>query len=195
VRYYFSRRDPPLTRVLFIESGARSLTEGILPHLHNTWHPGVQIDLVTCYAGLPAGWPPTTAVFHVGDYGSREGRRKLLRELRGRQYSFAGMICSAQPIMTKWKWLIAARLPAKFFILNENGDYFWVQRENAHIVRRFLLVRLGLAGEGALRTLARLLAFPFSLLYLILYALFVHARRRIRLASAAPSRINNGWNK
>ena len=191
MRYFFSRRDPRLTRVLFIESGARSLSESILPHLHSTWHPGVQIDLLTCYAGLPSGWPASTTVFHIGDYGGREGRRRLMRELRGLQYSFAGMICSAEPIMTKWKWLIAARLPAKFFIVNENGDYFWVQRANSSIIRRFFLVRLGLAGEGSLRTVARLLAFPFSLLYLMLYALFVHARRRLRMA-LIPNRDQRG---
>jgi hypothetical protein len=182
VRYFFARRDPVLTHVLFIESGARALSEGVLPHLHSTWGPGVEIDLVTCYDGLPSGWPASTAVYRIGDYGSPEGRRKLISELRARQYSFAGMICSAESIMTKWKWLIALRLPAKFFILNENGDYFWVQRANSRIIRRFFLVRLGLAGEGSLRTIARLLVFPFSLLFLMLYALFVHARRKLRMA-------------
>ncbi len=182
MRYFFSRRDPPLTRVLFIESGSRSLTEGILRHLHTLWGEDVEIDLVTCYEGIPSGWIEATNIFRVGDYGGGDGRRKLMRELRARQYSFAGMICSAESIMTKWKWLIALRLPAKFFIVNENGDYFWVQRANTPTIRRFFLVRFGLAGEGSLRTVARLLMFPFSLLFLMLYALFVHLRRRLRMA-------------
>jgi hypothetical protein len=182
VRYFFSRHEPPLTRVLFIESGARSLSEGLLPHLHVMWGDDVEIDLVTCYDGLPSGWPASTKVFRVGDYGSGEGRKRLVRELRARRYSFAGMICSAESIMTKWKWLIALRLPAKFFIVNENGDYFWVQRANSPTIRRFFLIRFGLAGEGSLRTAARLLMFPFSLLFLMLYALFVHLRRRLRMA-------------
>ena len=179
---YFFRRDPPLTRVLLIESGSRSLIEGLIPHLHAMWGPGVQIDLVTCYAGLPAGYDPSTTVFRVGDYGTREGRRRLVRELRARDYSFAGMICSAEPIMTKWKWMVALRLPAKFFIVNENGDYFWVQRSNTQTIRRFAMVRMGLAGEGSVRTTGRLLLFPFSLVFLIVYAVFVHARRRLRMA-------------
>ncbi|HWE48253.1 MAG TPA: hypothetical protein VG273_00585 [Bryobacteraceae bacterium] len=181
MRYFFRRNDPPLTRVLFIESGARSLSEGVLRHLHNAWGKTVEIDLVTCYDGLPAGWSPGTTVFRVADYNSPEGRRRLTRELRARNHSFAGMICSGESIMTKWKWLIALRVPAKFFIVNENGDYFWVQRANSRIIRRFMLVRLGLEGEGSLRTIARLLIFPFSLLFLILYALAVHARRRLRM--------------
>lgn len=183
MRHFFSRRDPPLTRILFIESGSRSLSEGLLPHLRRTWGETVEIDLVTCYEGLPAGWPAATSAFRVGDYGTTpEGRRKLIEELKVRNHSFAGMICSGQPIMTKWKWLIALRLPAKFFIVNENGDYFWVERANTQTIRHFILVRLGLEGEGSLRTVARLLMFPFSLMFLILYALAVHARRKLRMA-------------
>ena len=59
--------------------------------------------------------------------------------------------------MTKWKWLLALRVPAKFFIVNENGDYFWLHRENAAVMREFVLVRRAL-GAGAIRTFARLLA-------------------------------------
>ena len=36
--------------------------------------------------------------------------------------------------MTKWKWLIALRIPAKVFIVNENGDYFWLHRDNAALI-------------------------------------------------------------
>ena len=46
-------------------------------------------------------------------------------------------------------------------------------------MRAFLLVRLGLSGAGAIRTLGRLLIFPFSVLFLLLYAFVAHARRAI----------------
>ena len=82
--------------------------------------------------------------------------------------------------MTKWKWVLAARLPAKIFILNENGDYFWLDRGHLTTIRQFVLFRAGLTGAGAVRTLARLVSFPFTLLYLILYALTVHLRRKLR---------------
>jgi hypothetical protein len=39
---------------------------------------------------------------------------------------------------------------------------------------------MGLAGSGAVRTLASALAFPFTLLYLLLYAAVEHARRALR---------------
>jgi hypothetical protein len=90
--------------------------------------------------------------------------------------------------MTKWKWLIAWRIPAKLFILNENGDYFWVHRENAATMREFFLVRLGLSGAGAIRTIGRVLIFPFSVLFLLLYAFTAHAGRIVRMA-LHPSKI------
>lgn len=144
------------------------------------WGQEVSIDLVTCYAGLPEGFPAQTRTFHVSDYGSPGGRQQLLRLLRERNYSFAGVICSAEPIMTKWKWFLALRTPAKFFVINENADYFWVHRDRAAIIRRFMLVRAGLAGEGAPRTVGRLCLFPFTVLFLIVYALAVHTRRALR---------------
>ena len=82
--------------------------------------------------------------------------------------------------MTKWKWMLAARLPAKVFVVNENGDYFWMDWGHWSSIRYFVLYRAGLTGAGAVRTLARVVLFPFSLLYLILYAITVHSRRLLR---------------
>jgi hypothetical protein len=84
--------------------------------------------------------------------------------------------------MTKWKWLIALRLPAKVFILNENGDYFWMHRDSAAAIRQFSRARLGLSGAGAIRTFGRLLLFPFSVLFLLLYAFAAHSGRIARRA-------------
>jgi hypothetical protein len=182
MRYIFSGKSPTGTRLLLIESGSRTLSEGILPHLQAGWAQDYEIDLVTCYGGVPAGLCEGARVFRVGDYGSPEKRKQLIAELRRRDYAFVGMICSAESIMTKWKWLLALKLPAKVFIINENGDYFWFHRENAATLRQFALVRMGLEGAGAVRTLARLLVFPFAVMYLLLYAFTVHARRALRQA-------------
>ena len=82
--------------------------------------------------------------------------------------------------MTKWKWVLAARIPAKVFIVNENGDYFWLDWGHLEPLRQFVLLRAGLADTGAARTVARVISFPFTLLYLLLYATTVHARRAFR---------------
>ena len=180
MRYLLSRRQPRGARLLLIESGSRSLAESLLPHLTESWAREYPIDLVTCYGGLPAGLAPDTEVFRVTDYSAPGQWRELVRGLQSRDYAYTGMICSAEPIMTKWKWLIAFRIPAKVFIVNENGDYFWLHRENTALIREFILVRMGLDGAGAIRTFGRLLLFPFTLLFLMVYAIAVHARRKLR---------------
>jgi hypothetical protein len=176
VRYFLRRGQPPVTSILLVESGSRHLIEKVLPSLRITYG-DVPIDLVTCYSGTPAG---IGAAHQVADHRGREGRRQLYRALGARGYSIMGIVCSAEPIMTKWKWALAARLPAKVFVINENGDYFWLDRGHWRALRHFVLFRAGLTGGGALRTVGRLIAFPFTLLYLLLYASTVHVRRAWR---------------
>ena len=153
MRHFFDSIHPfdnpavPEPRILFIESGSRALSEGSIDGFYQRW-PGIPIDLVTCYGGLPEGFVPDTTVFRITDYVTPESRQELFRTLGARGYAMAIAICSAEPIMTKWKWMLALRVPAKFLILNENGDYFWLQRENLDVLRVFVLVRMGLHGAG-----------------------------------------------
>lgn len=181
MRYVLTGRLPPVNAVLLVESGSRGLLEGLIGGLRQTWGEALPIDLVTCYASLPRGFDPrTTRLYRVGEYRGREGRRKLYRELTGNRYGLMGIVCSAEPLMTKWKWMLAVRIPAKLFVINENGDYFWFDRKHLSAVRQFVLFRSGLAGAGAVRTLVRLFSLPVTLLYLLLYATVVHTRRAIR---------------
>lgn len=182
MRFFFRLRFPKVERILLVESGSRHLIENLLPLLRQYWGEA-PIDLVTCYAGLPAGLPPepATAVFRVTDYQGGAARKRLYRELAARRYSIMGIICSGEPIMTKWKWALAARVPAKVFLLNENGDFFWLDRSQWRTMWRFLLYRADLSGAQAVPTMLRLALFPLTVLYLLLYAAMVHSRRAIRL--------------
>jgi len=180
VRYFVSRHIPRPHKILLVESGARSLVEKIAPGLKEAWGDGVEIDLVTCYSGLPADFPPYTRVYRTGNYRGSEGRSKLFDELRENRYAIMGIVCSGEPILFKWKLAIAWHVPAKVFIINENGDYFWLDRGHLDLARQLVLSRSGLAGAGAVRTLGRAVSFPFTLLYLLLYATTVHARRALR---------------
>ncbi len=167
--------------ILLVESGSRHLLERVVPVLRENWNSDIFIDVVSCYRALPAGFnPETTRLYCVTDYRGRELRRQLYRQLAENNYTLCGIICSAEPLMTKWKWVLACRVPAKLFIINENGDFFWFDRHHWTQVWRFVLYRSGLAGAGAVRTLARLVSFPFTLAYLLLYATTVHARRALR---------------
>ena len=170
--------------MLLVESGSRGLLETIINGLRDTWGHDVAIDLVTCYAKLPEGFEAdNTRVYRTYEYRGREGRRRLYRELRSNRYALMGIICSGEPIMLKWKWALAWHIPAKIFLINENGDYFWLDRGNFALLRQMVLLRSGLAGAGAVRTLARIVSFPFTLAYLLLYATTVHARRALRKGS------------
>jgi hypothetical protein len=181
VRYFLTRRFPAAESILLVESGSRSLLEGVIASLRDTWGPEVFIDLVTCFSKLPAGFEPgNTRVYRVNEYRGRQGRAQLYRQLAKNHYTVMGMICSSEPIMTKWKWMLALRLPAKVLIINENGDYFWLDWGHLGLIREFVFLRSGLAGAGAVRTLARIFLFPFTFLYLLLYATTVHARRALR---------------
>ena len=179
MRYFLRRRQPPVSRILLIESGSRHLIERALPSLRHTYGERIPIDLVTCHTGAPEG---IDAVHRVADHRGPAGRRQLYRVLASGGYAIMGVVCSAEPIMTKWKWALAARLPVKVFVINENGDYFWLDRGNWRKIIHFALFRAGLAGSGAAQTLGRLLAFPFALAYLLLYASAVHLRRAWRVA-------------
>jgi hypothetical protein len=180
MRHFFTRSVPPFSRVLLVESGSRELFEKLLPVLYQN-HSGMTCDLVTCYAGVPKNFRHEQgSVYRVSDYSAGPSRQRFYEKLRADGYSVVGIICSAEPIMTKWKWMLAARVPGKVFVLNENGDYFWMDHGHLATIRYFILFRAGLTGSGAVRTLARVVLFPFSLLYLILYAAVVHLRRSLR---------------
>jgi len=179
LRYFFRRRIPHPTRILLIESGSRGLIDAALVTLKRMWGERLEIDLVTCYAVPPTGFGGR--VFNVNDYGGPAERNRLLAALLAREYAITGVLCSAEPIMTKWKWWLGAKLPAKIFVINENADIFWLDWGHASEIRRFIADRAGLTGPGAAVSLARLVFFPVTLGYLLLYAGYVHLRRRLRL--------------
>jgi hypothetical protein len=179
LRDFFTRSTPPFTRVLLIESGSRRLFDMLVPGLFDIYGDQLELDLVTCFAGTPQGFRGG-AVYNVNDYRGRAEQKRLYRELSARNYLIAGIICSGEPILTKWKWVLAGGLKSKVFVLNENCDYFWIDYGHTRTMTHFMLFRMGLTGASAISTIARLIAFPFMLAYLILYAGFVHLRRKLR---------------
>ncbi|HYL37050.1 MAG TPA: hypothetical protein VEV17_14135 [Bryobacteraceae bacterium] len=180
MRHLFSQDVPPFSRVLLVESGSRKVLEDFLSGIYD-FHPNMKADLVTCYGGVPEHFRTDAGeVYRVTDYPGPKLRKHLFKQLAANRYTIVGMICSDEPIMTKWKWALAARLPGKVFVLNENCDYFWLDCWHWRVILHFALFRAGLTGSGAVRTPARLVLIPFALLYLILYALIVHLRRKLR---------------
>jgi hypothetical protein len=179
---------PKFERVLLIESGSRDLLNGLIPGIYENHGDATVIDLVTCFGDEPEGLAESSTVYRLSDYAGTDGRRRLVAVLRAKGYNVCGMICSGEVIMSRWKWYLAWQVPAKTFILNENGDYFWLDRAHAGLAWHFLLFRMGLAGAAAVPTLMRLIVFPVTFSMLILFAGFVNLRRRFRLAMATSGR-------
>lgn len=178
MRRFLSRATPDFNRILFIESGSRHLIEHVIRLLRAHVPEPLEMGLVTCFGGVPQGFEGE--VFRIGDYPGRGGRKRLYRELGERRYPIACIICSGEPIMMKWKWALGARVPAKILVLNENGDYFWLDRGHWRMALHFVLYRAGLTGAAAIPALARLVFFPVTLCSLMLYAACVHLRRKLR---------------
>ena len=176
VRYFLRRRIPEVTRILLVEGGSRHITEAVIPRMRTHFGESVPIDLVTCF---PAAAEGAAGVYNVNDYRGVKRRLGLARQLRARGYPVAGIVCSNEPLLKIWKWALAAALPAKLLIINENGDWFWLDRANWEPIRRFVQYRAGLADAGIVRAFARVVIFPFTLSYLLLYAAAAHFRRAI----------------
>jgi hypothetical protein len=178
VRHFFRRDIPPLNRILLVESGSRHLFDTLIPKLYQIYGAAIEIDLVTCFAGVPEGFRGT--VSRVTDYTEPASRAQLLSKLKSKDYAAVGIICAAEPIMTKWKWWLAAKMPVKLFIINENCDFFWADWSHWRLIVHFMFFRAGLTGAAAVPAIARMLFFPVTLTYLLLYAGAVHLRRKIQ---------------
>jgi len=163
-----------------VESGSRGVFDRLIPNLYEMYGETMEIDLVTCHQSTPAGF--RGRLYRVQDYSGPAGRKRLYQELTDRDYPLLGILCSNEPIMTKWKWMLAARLRSKVFVINEYGGYFWIDYAHWRNMAEFGRVRLGLSGSAVVPAIGRLLLFPFSLAYLLLFAVVVHTRRRIRIS-------------
>ena len=183
MRYFFRRRIPPLSRILLVESGSRHILEKGLPVFQSIYGAPAKIDLLTCLPGLPQGLhPATTEVFSVTECRSTADRRRLLGQLRKRHYTVVGILCSDEPVMTPWKVAAGVLLPAKVLIFNENADFLWVDWAHRKVLRQFVAYRAGMLEESAPRKVAQVVAFPFILAFLVLFAAYVHLVRAFRLA-------------
>ena len=182
VRYFLTGRLPKVNSILLVESGSRGLIEGADSRACvKAGASRSSIDLVTCYSTLPKGFEAhNTRVYRVGDY---RGTRRPRAALPG---------TGEEPVWSAGNHLLRRSGDGQVEVgagPAHSGEDFHHQRERRlflagplHLgpLRRFVLFRSGLAGSGAVRTLVRLISFPFTLLYLLLYATSAHARRALR---------------
>ena len=161
--------------MLLVESGSRGAFNTLIPLLYQIHGEAMELDLLTCHPTTPVGF--RGRAYRVEDYSGPTARRQLFRELASTQYAALGILCSGEPIMTKWKWALVARLPVKVFVINEFAGFLWLDWSQLRNLAAFTRVRLGLSGAAATPAIGRLLLLPFAILYLLLFAAIVHTKR------------------
>ena len=171
---FFGKRFPSSGDLLIIESGSPQITDRARAGLRRMF-PQSPMHLVTCWPGR-AG-QDFAQVYSVGDYEGRASKLALLRRLRRHGYSVLAVLCTGEPIMTLWRTLALLLVPAKVIIINENGDFFWLSWENRSTLRSFLSARWGVNLRHGVKILALALLFPFTVLFLMLTALYYYLRR------------------
>lgn len=183
MRWFLSRAVPEPTRVLVVESGPRVVAERLIPRLREVFGAQTPIDLLTCLPSDPVSLPGAGGpqVWRVTDYPDRSSRWRVLREIRARRHAITAVVCANSPLMASWRTAALLLFPSKFLIVNENADFFWLDRGHWRNLLQLWMHRSGVFEESAVRAAARLAAFPFTLTFLVAYAAYVHCARRVRL--------------
>ena len=184
MRWVLARRIPPITKLLLVESGPRSIAEKAIIRFRELYGKELPIDLLTCLPSDPRGLTANGApseVFRSIHCHDRRTRWQLLRRIRAKRHPVTAIICADSPILGPWKMAALALFPSKFLIINENVDFFWLDRAHRSDVKRFLLHRTGLLEGSTPQKVAAILIFPFAFAYLLAYALVVHTVRLARM--------------
>lgn len=171
------RSQPPLRRVLLIESGSRSVADQFLRYLYQ-FKGCSQVDLLTCFSAPPEAFQSRYGrIFLVTDPAIAGNRQQFIRMIASTPYDVVAVLSTGSQILRNWKWAIALLTRAKILLVKQDVDYIfldygYLQRINAPRLRREQLTRLRLFGE--------VLLMPFMILYLLLYAGRVHLGRLLR---------------
>lgn len=179
MRWFLSGRVPHPTRILLVESGSRHLLERAVAQM-NRHFPTARYDLCTCFPGV-LETAPVDQVWRVNEARSLGAKLSMARAVVRTRPSIAALLFSREPVMFNWKMLLLAVLPSKIIVINEHGDYFWLDRKNLKILRSFVGARLGVGGDAFLRAASQVLVFPFVFLFLVFYALVTYLARWTRL--------------
>jgi hypothetical protein len=124
--------------------------------------------------------PQQGQIFDTHRVQNVHARKTFLAELRSTRYSAICILCTGASVMTKWKWMTAAMVPAKVLLVNENGDTFWLDRGHLGYIKGMVSERLRLNQISPLRVLQELFLFPFTLMILFAFAAKTHVRRILR---------------
>lgn len=181
MRYFFRKKVPAARDVLIIESGSPEVTGRAMAGLRKLF-PKARFHLLTCFP-VPSSHH-YSSVFEVDQYPDWKAKLALLHRLRKKRWGILTILCTGQRILLPWKISALLMIPSKTLIINENSDFFWLHWENWKILVQLSASRLGLNIQikQPLILFFRALMFPFTLLFLLLTALFLYSRHWRRMA-------------
>lgn len=180
MRGVLSSVHPSFERLLVIESGPREVTEVFLKHLYEVQR-SERVDLLTCYVGAPQTFDSQRGVIYsVHDADAKANRTKFIRKVLRGPYNVVAILCTGDPVLTKWKWIIALRVNAKVLIVNEYAGFFLLDLKHRRPAQMMLRLRLGLHRPVQFHLFGELLLVPFTMAYLAFYAAAVHTRKYLR---------------
>ncbi|MSO19778.1 MAG: hypothetical protein EXQ56_04830 [Acidobacteria bacterium] len=174
MKYFFGKKFPQSGDILIIESGAPQISDRACRSLRRLY-PNAPYHLATCWPDRAS--PAFAQVYAVGDYLGRSAKIGLLRKFRRHGYTVLVILCTGEAVMSLWRTLALALIPAKVIIVNENADFFWLSWENRGTLKAFLGARWGVNLRHGAAILLRAVAFPFTVLFLMLTAFFYYLRR------------------
>ncbi len=192
---FLRRAQPSFDSILVVESGPRKVTEQLLPFLYNVKQ-AVHVDLLTCYSTPPDAFDfDRGVVYSVHDREARENRGAFIAQLASGPYTVLGLLCTGSPILEKWKWVLAFRSPARLIAISDGTNYFGLEIWNHRSIRLMLFKRLNPFADYTRESLASLIVFglsglflaPFTVAYLALYTAALHLRRWMRRPSPLQS--------
>jgi hypothetical protein len=175
---FFQTAAPATEDILLIESGSQEVFRRGLASVRRTF-PQARLHLLTCWPDPPPG--AFERIHQVRNYASRRDKLQLLWALRKEPPNVVAVLCSKEPVMASWKVLAVIVLPSKALIINENGDFFWLDWRNLRALRQFLETRWTILGKDFLLTALRAVVFPLTVLFLLANALRLYLRRWRRL--------------
>ncbi len=183
MKWFLRRSMPSVTRVLLVESGPRADAERLLRLLRDAVG-DVPVDLFTCLPDAPAGLGDSSRAWR--SYHARTPRQqwRMLRRLRRERHELAAVLCSDTPLLGAWKIALVAALPAKIVLVDEDGEFIWLDRSHWRQALDLAVSRSGIRNPEFARRVGQVLMLPFGLCILLAFAARVHAGRLLRATRA-----------
>ncbi len=128
MRFFLTGRIPEPTRILLVESGSRAMLERAVARMRPIF-PHTRFELCTCFPGLPAV-EAVDRVWRVTDARGLSSKLALLFRIVRSRPPIAALLFSGEPILFNWKLALLLLLPSKLLVVNEHGDFFWLDRVN-----------------------------------------------------------------